>query len=94
MTPVARIKRAIRRIERDGICRGIYHHKDGRWCIAGAMGVTYSASLEACNCVTRLLGFETLGDVTAWHDHFGRTKAQVLARLRAALRRERKKEGR
>jgi hypothetical protein len=69
-------------IEQRGWCQGDFQDGNGRVCMLGAISISSVSSPmgEAGNAIV-LLGLKS---VTQWNDTPGRTKEEVVARLRTA----------
>jgi hypothetical protein len=78
-------------IRRQGWCQGMLGCYGGPVCIQGAMYQVLPQDDEIkltirMHYLARTLGFETIGDMTAWNDEADRTVSDVLQRIKGAVR--------
>jgi hypothetical protein len=73
-------------IEDRGLARGVAQDSRGRLCIVGALNLAHGGEAHDSSCPLRT--FERFQDATGqmlrtWNDQRGRTKEEVVAKLRA-----------
>ena len=74
-------------IERDGWTRLVEVNSDGAHCTYGAMKAQPGFDMSAVVWLQNFLSSHGPSSIVGWNDHPGRTKAEVVAALRAAAER-------
>ncbi len=80
------LKKALAIIEKDGWCKGVYHHTNGSHCLAGAIGLAEEDGPKIRRAEEALRKFTGDHSVVGFNDKRGQSKRNIIALLKKGIR--------